>query len=64
MLPFGVAGNLIGGFVIEKLRLSFRQILVVQALLAAFTMLATPIFLLMDDTVDFAGITVPYNSRY
>jgi Organic Anion Transporter Polypeptide (OATP) family len=64
MLPAGVIGNLIGGFIIEKLRLSCRQIIKLQIVFAAITTVGILIVLIIDDKGDFAGATVPYNSRF
>lgn len=63
LLPAAIIGNVVGGLLIEKLRLNCSQIIRVLIVFAALTTINGLILLMVEETGDFAGVTVPYNSR-
>lgn len=64
LLPAGIIGNVVGGLIIEKLRLTCGQIIKVLIVFASLTTVNILIMLMIEETGDFAGVTVPYNSRF
>ena len=64
LLPAGAGGTIIGGLLVEKLKLSCRQIIHIQLWLSVFVTVTSALFLLTCDPIPFAGISAPYNTRW
>jgi len=62
LLPAGAGGTIIGGLLVEKLRLNVRQIFRIQIAMSCLITTSCVLFLLVCDTTKFAGVTVPYNA--
>jgi len=62
LLPAGAGGTIIGGLLVEKLRLNVRQIFRIQIAMSCLITASCVLFLLVCDTTKFAGVTVPYNA--
>ena len=62
LLPAGAGGTIIGGLLIEKLRLNVRQIFRIQIAMSCLLTVGSVLFLLVCDTTKFAGVTVSYNA--
>jgi len=62
LLPAGAGGTVIGGLLIEKLRLNIRQIFRIQISMSCLMIATSVLFLLICDTTKFAGVTVPYDA--
>jgi len=62
LLPAGAGGTVIGGLLIEKLRLNIRQIFRIQISMSCLITATSVLFLLICDTTKFAGVTVPYDA--
>lgn len=62
LLPAGIAGTLIGGAIIEKMKLACHQIMKAQAVVAAITVVFSLALLLSCPARKFAGISVDYNN--
>jgi len=62
LLPAGAGGTILGGLLVEKLRLNIRQIFRIQIGMSCLLAVGCALFLLICDTSKFAGVTVPYNA--
>ena len=62
LLPAGIAGTLIGGAVIEKMKLGCRQIMKGQITISVMTVLFSIALLISCNEPKFAGINVDYDN--
>jgi len=62
LLPAGIAGTLIGGAVIEKMKLKCKQIMKGQITLSVITSVMARALLVSCEAPKFAGINVEYNN--
>ena len=63
LLPAGAGGTVVGGLVIEKLKLTCRHIIRIQAVLACLITLGCLLFIMICDPATFAGVNAHYNTR-
>jgi hypothetical protein len=63
LLPAGAGGTVVSGIVIEKLRLSCRQIIRIQTILVVGVTAACFLFFLVCSSIPFAGVNMSYNVR-
>ena len=63
LLPAGTGGNIIGGVLIEKLKLTCRQIIRIQTVLTAIVTVGICLLLITCAPLNFAGVNTAYNTK-
>ena len=63
MVPAGVAGATGGGLIVERLKLSFQKIVLIQFIVSLMVACMAVMFFIYCDELDFAGVNIGYNGR-
>ena len=63
MVPAGAIGAVTGGVLVERLKLTYQRIVIIQFVISVVVSCTAFIFLVHCDQIRFAGVNVGYNSR-
>ena len=64
MVPAGVIGATAGGVIIDRLKLEYERIVIIQFTVSIVVSFAALMFLIRCDQIKFAGVNVVYENRY